>query len=76
MVSVYLDERMEASWIKIYTSPDFFKSELVRQVLIDNEIEAIIIDKQGFPYRLGEVEVYIHQDNFQKALEIIIKNEL
>lgn len=67
---------MEAGWIKIYTSSDFFKSELVRQVLFDNEIEAIIMNKQGFPYRLGEVEVYIHEDNFQMALEIIIKNEL
>lgn len=67
---------MEAGWIKIYTSADFFKSELVRQVLIDHEMEAIIINKQGFPYQIGEVEVYIHEDNFQKALEIIIENEL
>jgi uncharacterized protein (DUF1919 family) len=67
---------MEAGWVKIYTSADFFKSELVRQVLVDHEIEAIIINKQGFPYRIGEVEVYIHEDDFQKALEIIVKNEL
>jgi hypothetical protein len=67
---------MEAGWVKIYTSADFFKSELVKQVLIDHEIETIIINKQGFPYRIGEVEVYIHEDNFQKALEIIVKNEL
>jgi len=67
---------MEAGWVKIYTSADFFKSELVRQVLIDQEMEAIIINKQGFPYRIGEVEVYIHEDDFQKALEIIVKNEL
>lgn len=67
---------MEADWIKIYTSSDFFKSELVRQVLIDHEIETIILNKQGFPYRIGEVELYIHQNNFQKALEIIIENEL
>jgi uncharacterized protein (DUF1919 family) len=67
---------MEAGWVKIYTSPDFFKSELVRQVLIDHEIEAIIINKQGFPYRIGEIEVYIHEDDFQKAIEIIVKNEL
>ncbi|MHB1177621.1 MAG: putative signal transducing protein [Daejeonella sp.] len=67
---------MEAGWIKIYTSSDFFKSELVRQVLTDHEIDAILLNKQGFPYRLGEVEVYIHEDHFQKALEIIIKNEL
>ncbi len=67
---------MEAGWVKIYTSADFFKSELVRQVSVDHEIEAIIINKQGFPYRIGEVEVYIHEDDFQKALEIIVKNEL
>lgn len=67
---------MEAGWIKIYTSFDFFKSEMVRQVLIDREIEAIILNKQGFPYQIGEVEVYIHENNFQRALEIIIENEL
>lgn len=67
---------MEADWIKIYTSSDFFKSELVRQVLIDHKIETIILNKQGFPYRIGEVELYIHQNNFQKALQIIIENEL
>ncbi|MEJ7779238.1 MAG: DUF2007 domain-containing protein [Daejeonella sp.] len=67
---------MEAGWIKIYTSADFFKSELVRQVLTDHEIDAILINKQGFPYRLGEIEIYIHEVHFQQALEIIIKNEL
>jgi len=67
---------MEAGWVKIYTSADFFKSEIVKQVLIDHEIETILINKQGFPYRIGEVEVYIHEDDFQKALEIIVKNEL
>lgn len=67
---------MEAGWVKIYTSSDFFKSEIVKQVLIDHEIETIIINKQGFPYRIGEVEVYIHEDDFQKAHEIIVKNEL
>ncbi len=67
---------MENNWVKIYTSRDFYKSELVRQVLIDHGMEAIIMDKQGFPYRIGEIEVYIHGDNFNEALELIIKNEL
>ncbi|MFZ4101408.1 MAG: putative signal transducing protein [Sphingobacterium thalpophilum] len=67
---------MEAGWVKIYTSADFLKSEIVKQVLIDHEIDTIIINKQGFPYRIGEVEVYIHENDFQKALEIIVKNEL
>lgn len=67
---------MEAGWIKIYTSSDFFKSELVRQVLIDHDIEAILINKQGFPYRIGEAEVYIHEDKASRASGIITDNEL
>ena len=67
---------MEADWVKVYTSADFFKSELVRQVLIDHEIDAIIINKQGFPYRIGEVEVYIHDSNLANANIIITENEL
>jgi hypothetical protein len=67
---------MEADWVKVYTSVDFFKSELVRQVLIDHELDAIIINKQGFPYRIGEVEVYIHESNLEKARTLITENEL
>jgi len=67
---------MEAGWIKIYTSADFFKSEMVRQALIENGMEAIILNKQGFPYQIGEIEVYIHEADFQQAIEVIVKNEL
>lgn len=67
---------MEQGWVKIYTSNDFFKSEMVRQALTDHELDPILINKQGFPYRVGEVEVYIHADNFHQAIEIIVKNEL
>lgn len=67
---------MKQNWIKIYTSNDFYKSELVKQALIDNEIDAVIMNKQGFPYQIGEVEVYINGLHFQQAIEIIIKNEL
>ncbi len=67
---------MRSGWVKIYTSHDFHKSELVRQVLVENEVEAVLMNKQGFPYRLGEVEIYIHHENFDHAIEIIIEREL
>ncbi len=67
---------MQRDWVKVYTSDDFFKSEIVKQVLLENDINAVLIDKRGFPYRFGEVEVYIHEDSFQKAIEIIISSEL
>lgn len=67
---------MSDTWVKIYTSNQFFKSEIVRQVLVDNEIEAVIMNKQDSSYKFGEVEVHIHQNDFQKALEIILENDL
>lgn len=67
---------MNNSWIKIYTSQQFIKSEIVRQVLTDHEIDAVLMNKQDSSYKFGDVEVYIHPDNFDKAIEIIIQNEL
>lgn len=67
---------MNRDWVKIYTSADFYKSEMVRQVLIDHEIEAVMLNKQDSQYKFGDIEVYINKANFQEALEIIIKNEL
>lgn len=67
---------MNSSWVKIYTSHQFFRSEIVRQVLIDHQIEAVLMNKQDSAYKFGEVEIYIHQSNFDKAIELIIQNEL
>ncbi|ADY53478.1 hypothetical protein Pedsa_2939 [Pseudopedobacter saltans DSM 12145] len=67
---------MSNTWVKIYTSQQFIKSEIVRQVLVDYEIDAVLMNKQDSSYKFGNVEVYVHPDNFDKAVEIIIQNEL
>lgn len=67
---------MREGWLKIYTSSEYYKAEIVRQVLAENEIEAVLMNKQDSLYRFGEVEVYIKKADFDNALEIIIKNEL
>ncbi|HEY1025240.1 MAG TPA: DUF2007 domain-containing protein [Sphingobacteriaceae bacterium] len=67
---------MNNDWVKIYTSTDFYRSEIVRQVLTDHEINAVMLNKQDSQYKFGEIEVYVNKSHFQEALEIIIKNEL
>ena len=67
---------MDKNWVKIYTSNDFFKAEIVRQVLIDHDIEAVLMNKQDTAYKFGEVQVHIPNGHFQTALEIILKNDL
>ncbi|MBC8051563.1 MAG: hypothetical protein H7Y13_00705 [Sphingobacteriaceae bacterium] len=67
---------MNDSWVKIYTSKDFFKSEMVRQFLVDNNIEAVILNKQGYPYNIGEIEVYVQPLFSLQAIELIAQNDL
>lgn len=67
---------MEKDWIKIFTSSDFYRSEIVKQVLIEHEIDAVLLNKQLSGYNIGAVEVYIHQEDFSKAVEIMALNQL
>ena len=67
---------MNQSWVKIYTSQQFIKAEIVRQVLIEHGIDAVLLNKQDSSYKFGFVEVHIHPQNFDQAIEIIIQNEL
>ncbi|MBC7912648.1 MAG: DUF2007 domain-containing protein [Pyrinomonadaceae bacterium] len=67
---------MNEDWIKIFTSGDAFKAELVRQVLIENDIEAVLLNKQGYPYNIGEAEVYVKPDRFDEATVILVQSEL
>lgn len=67
---------MEKDWIKIFTSPDFYRAEIIKQVLIENAIDAVLLNKQLSGYNIGAVEVYIHQEDFSKAVEIMALNQL
>ena len=68
---------MEKNWIKIFTSPDFYQSEIVKQVLCEHHIDAVLLNKQASSHRnFGNVEVYIHQENFSNAIELMILNQI
>lgn len=68
---------MEKNWIKIYTSTNFYQSEMVKQALAGNHIESVLLNKQDSSHRsFGNIEVYVHQNDFSDAIEIIILNQI
>ena len=68
---------MEKNWIKIFSSTNYFQSEMVKQVLTEHQIETVLINKQDSSHRtFGDIEVYIHQENFSNAIEIMILNQI
>jgi type III secretory pathway lipoprotein EscJ len=68
---------MEKNWIKIYKSANFYQSEFVKQMLLQHHIEAVLMNKQDSSYRsFGSVEVYVHQEDFDHAIELLILNQI
>lgn len=68
---------MEKNWIKIFASTDFYQSEIVKQVLCEHQIDAVLLNKQASLHRdFGDVEVYIHQQDFSNAIELMILNQI
>lgn len=68
---------MEKNWIKIFTSTNYYQAEIVKQVLTENQIDAVLLNKQDSSHRtFGNIEVYIHQADFSQAIELMILNQI
>jgi len=68
---------MEKNWIKIFSSTNYYQAEIVKQMLIENQIDSVLLNKQDSSHRtFGDIEVYIHQRNFSRAIEAIILNQI
>ena len=67
---------MEKNWVKIFTSTNYYQSEIVKQMLTEHQITAVLINKQDSAHRsFGNIEVYIHQEDFSVAIEAMILNQ-
>jgi transcription antitermination factor NusA-like protein len=67
---------MEKNWIRIFTSSNYYKSEMIKQALAGNDIDSVLLNKQDSSYpSFGNIEVYVHQENFSDAIEILILNQ-
>lgn len=69
---------MKEGWIKIYSSDLHHKIEIVKAVLEDNAIQSFEINKMDSSYTslLGEIELYVPEENQVLAQFIIKENSL
>ena len=67
---------MDYNWIKIYTSTDPFKIELLKGFLDQNNIVAMSINKKDSSYlAFGEIELLVDAKDVMKAKTLIKKQE-
>lgn len=60
------------TWKNVYKTKERYKAEIVKDVLEDKSISAVIVNKQDSSYViLGEFEVHVPVDQIMEAIKII-----
>jgi len=54
-------------WVCVYTFNREYQVEFAVQMLADNDIDAVILNKMDSNYRFGEIELYVHTDQVIRA---------
>jgi hypothetical protein len=59
------------SWISVYKTQLAYRAEIVKAVLQDNDLPAVIVDKKESVFKTGFFEVHVAADDVMKANKII-----
>jgi hypothetical protein len=54
---------MEKNWVCIFSTNISYQAEIAKDLLNENEIDAVIINKQDSNYLFGILEIYVERDN-------------
>lgn len=68
-----------SNWVVVYKSNNTNNAHIVKSVLEDNGIDAVVVDKMDSMHTHlmnGEIELHVNSENVVKAKHIISKNDL
>ncbi len=64
---------MDEGWALVYSSSKLYEIELISGMLLENDIESFVINKQDSAYFFGEIELHVSIDSIMKAKQLISK---
>jgi len=64
---------LDKNWKCIYTTIYEHEVLIVKELLEENNIEAVSINKRDSNYLFGNIEIYVHNANEITALQIVNK---
>lgn len=59
------------NWVVAYSCTQMYLAEMAVQMLSDQSIEAVVVNKMDSSYHFGEIEVQVEEENFEKARSFI-----
>ena len=63
---------MENDWILIFETDKDFEAEIIKGMLKEHDIEAVIVNKRDSVYLIGTYELYVTLDDVMKAKTLIL----
>ncbi len=66
---------MEKGWIKIQTYTDIIRGEIDKQMLEENGIPAVLLNKQDSSFMFGKIDLFVNEKDFRQAQRLIQENE-
>ncbi|MGO3306144.1 MAG: putative signal transducing protein [Sphingobacterium sp.] len=62
---------MPEGWTKLNTHEDELSALLEKQLLEENGIVGVLINKQDSSFKFGKVELYVQHEQLQAAREVL-----
>lgn len=62
---------LNPNWTKVAVYQNRIKAEIVKQMLIENQIPAVIMNRQDSSYLFGAVELYVSNEYELEAYSLI-----
>ncbi len=65
---------MEKDWIRIFATDRAFEAEMVKGMLQENGINAVVLNRQDSSYISllpGQAEIYVHASQAAQAVDLI-----
>lgn len=62
---------MGKDWALVFSTDLLYQAEMVKDILADNGMEAVVVNKQDSFYRFGDIEVYTRPDDVIRAKFLI-----
>jgi hypothetical protein len=67
---------VKKEWVKIYSTAEIYKIEIIKAILAEQNIQAFEVNKKDSSYgAFGTIELYVQPENIIKAKHIISKQE-
>ena len=62
---------MGKDWALVYSTGQIYQAEMVKDILEDNAMEVVLLNKQDSFYLFGDIEIYVRPEDIIRAKFLI-----